>query len=59
MFAGQRIRLSRQEIAQLLGLSLLDRRLHFDVYGGSEPSRRSKVGGNPLLLEEARVIFRE
>ena len=59
MFAGQQIRLSREEIAQLLGPPLSDRHLHYDVYGDAEPPRRSKVRGNPLLLEEASAIFRQ
>jgi hypothetical protein len=47
MFSGVRVRLSRQQIADMLGLTLFDRRLHFDVYGDAEPPRRSKVGGEP------------
>ena len=44
MFAGQRIRLSRQEIAEILGLTLSDRRLHFDVYGDLAPSTLQSRG---------------
>jgi len=59
MFQGYPVRLHRQNVALLLELELSDHRLHTDVYGDSEPPRRSKNERTALIDAEVRCMFRE
>jgi len=59
MFQGLPVRLYRQNVAILLGLELSERRLHTDVYGDSEPPRRSKNEWIALTDNEVHDLFRE
>ena len=46
-------------MAILLGLDLFERRLYTDVYGDSEPPRRSKNERTALTDDEVRSLFKE
>jgi hypothetical protein len=45
MFGGQPYHLMRAQLAEILGVDLVDVSLHAAVYGDVDPPRRALVGG--------------
>jgi hypothetical protein len=45
MFGGQPYRLTRAQLAEVLGVDLVNISLHAAVYGDVDPPRRALVGG--------------
>jgi hypothetical protein len=45
MFGGQPYRLTRAQLAEVLGVDLVDVSLHASVYGNADPPHRALVGG--------------
>ena len=58
MFAGRPVRLYRQTIAQLLGVTLYKRRLHRDVYGDLDPLACSSRRERPITRGGGSVLQR-
>jgi hypothetical protein len=58
MFGGQPYRLMRAQLAEVLGVDLVDVSLHAAVYGDANPPRRTLVGGIAPTHEEISVLFR-
>ena len=59
MFGGQDFGLSRETIAGILGVDLVDVSLHERVYGDSDPPRRAMVGGIAPSHEAITQCFRQ
>jgi hypothetical protein len=59
MFGGQSYRLTRAQLAQVLGVDLVDVSLHAAVYGDADPPRWALVGGIAPTHEEISVLFRQ
>jgi hypothetical protein len=59
MFGGQSYRLTRAQLAEVLGVDLIDVSLHTAVYGDVDPPRRALVGGIAPTHEEISVLFRQ
>jgi hypothetical protein len=59
MFGGQLYRLTRAQLAEILGVDLIDVSLHAAVYGDADPPRRALVGGMAPTHEEISVLFRQ
>jgi hypothetical protein len=58
MFRGQPYRLTRAQLAEILGVDLVDVSLHTAIYGDADPPRRALVGGISLTHEEISILFR-
>jgi hypothetical protein len=59
MFGGQPYRLTRAQLAEILGVDLVDVSLHAVVYGDADPPRRALVGGIAPTHEEISILFRQ
>jgi hypothetical protein len=59
MFGGQPYRLTRAQLAEILGVDLVDVSLHAAVYGDVDPPRRALVGEIAPTHEEISVLFRQ
>jgi hypothetical protein len=59
MFGGQPYRLTRPQLAEVLGVDLVDVSLHAAVYGDADPPHRALVGGIAPTHEEISVLFRQ
>jgi hypothetical protein len=59
MFGGQPYRLTRTQLAEILGVDLVDMSLHTAVYGDADPPRMALVGGIAPTHEEISIIFRQ
>jgi hypothetical protein len=59
MFGGQPYHLTRAQLAEVLGVDLVDVSLHAAVYGDVDPPRRALVGGIAPTHEEIFVLFRQ
>jgi hypothetical protein len=59
MFGGQPYRLMRPQLAEILGVDLVDVSLHAVVYGDVDPPRRALVGGIAPTHEEISILFRQ
>jgi hypothetical protein len=57
-FRGQPYRLTRAQLAEILGVDLVDVSLHAAVYGDADPPRRALVGGIAPTHEEISILFR-
>jgi hypothetical protein len=57
MFGGQLYHLMRAQLAEVLGVDLVDVSLHAAVYGDVNPPRRALVGGIAPTHEEISVLF--
>jgi hypothetical protein len=57
MFGGQPYRLTRAQLAEALGVDLVDVSLHATVYGDADPPHRALVGGIAPTHEEISVLF--
>jgi hypothetical protein len=58
MFGGQPYCLMRAQLAEVLGVDLVDVSLHAVVYGDTDPPHRALVGGIAPTHEEISVLFR-
>jgi hypothetical protein len=59
MFGGQPYRLMRAQLAEVLGVDLVDVSLHAAVYGDVDPPRRALVGGIAPTHEEISILFHQ
>jgi hypothetical protein len=59
MFGGQPYRLMRDQLAEILGVDLVDVSLHAAVYGDVYPPRMALVGGIAPTHEEIYILFRQ
>jgi hypothetical protein len=59
MFGGQPYRLTRAQLAEVLGVDLVDVSLHAAVYGDADPPHRALVGRIAPTHEEISIIFRQ
>jgi hypothetical protein len=59
MFGGQPYRLTKAQLAKILGMDLVDVSLHAAVYGDADPPRRVLVGGIAPTHEEISILFRQ
>jgi hypothetical protein len=59
MFGGQPYRLTRPQLAEALGVDLVDVSLHAAVYGDADPPHRALVGRIAPTHEEISVLFRQ
>jgi hypothetical protein len=59
MFGGQPYRLTRAQLAEILGVDLVDVSFHAAVYGDADPPRRALVGGIAPTHEEISILFRQ
>jgi hypothetical protein len=59
MFGGQPYRLTKAQLAEILGVDLVDVSLHAAVYGEANPPRRALVGGIAPNHEEISILFRQ
>jgi hypothetical protein len=57
MFGGQPYRLTRAQLAEILGVDLVDMSLHTAVYRDVDPPRRALVGGTAHTHEEISILF--
>jgi hypothetical protein len=57
MFGGQPYRLTRAQLAEILGVDLVDVSLHAAVYGDADPPRRALVGRIAPTHEEISILF--
>jgi hypothetical protein len=51
--------LTRAQLAEVLGVDLVDVSLHTAVYGDADPPRRALVGGIAPTHEEIYVLFHQ
>ena len=58
MFGGQVFDLSRETLAGILGVDLVDVSLHERVFGDSDPPRRAMIGGIAPGHEDISQCFR-
>jgi hypothetical protein len=59
MFGGQPYRLTRAQLAEILGVDLVDVSLHAAVYGDADPPRRALVGRIAPTHEEISILFHQ
>jgi hypothetical protein len=59
MFGGQPYRLTRAQLAEVLGVDLVDVSLHAAVYGDADPPHRALVGRIAPTHEEISIIFHQ
>lgn len=59
MFDGRPHRLTRQRVAEILGVRLSDRSLHAEVYSDADPPRRALLGGVAPTHQQVQVLFRQ
>jgi hypothetical protein len=57
MFGGQPYRLMRTQLAEILGVDMVDVSLHATVYGDVDPPHRALVGGIAPTHEEIFILF--
>jgi hypothetical protein len=57
MFGGQPYHLMRAQLAEILGVDLVDLSLHAAVYGDADPPHRALVGGIAPTHEEISILF--
>jgi hypothetical protein len=57
MFGGQPYYLMRAQLAEILGVDLVDVSLHAAVYGDADPPRRALVGGITPTHEDISILF--
>jgi hypothetical protein len=57
MFGGQPYCLTRTQLAEILGVDLVDLSLHTVVYGDADPPRKALVGGIAPTHEEISILF--
>jgi hypothetical protein len=59
MFGGQPYHLTRPQLAEVLGVDLVDVSLHAAVYGDADPPHGALVGRIAPTHEEIYVLFRQ
>jgi hypothetical protein len=59
MFGGQPYRLTRAQLAEILGVDLVDMSLHAVVYGDADPLHRALVHGIAPTHEKISIFFRQ
>jgi hypothetical protein len=59
MFGGQSYHLTRAQLAEILGVGLVDVSLHATVYGDVDPPHRALVGGIASTHEEISILFHQ
>jgi hypothetical protein len=59
MFGGQPYRLMRDQLAEILGVDLVDVSLHAAIYGDADPPHRALVGGIAPTHEEISILFHQ
>jgi hypothetical protein len=59
IFGGQPYRLTRAQLAEILGVDLVDVSLHTAVYGDADPPHSALVGGIAPTHEEISILFRQ
>jgi hypothetical protein len=59
MFGGQLYRLTRAQLAKILGVDLVNMSLHAAVYGDVDPPRKALVGAIAPTHEKISILFHQ